>query len=165
MADRYFCMNCNRPVDKAHECPCPILHPTAEELLDDCGESVNLAEKATGLHDVPLGPCPTRELLYQSILEEAQSLVHGDRNATYGFPWEDYARTVGAFKALMGDKKIADMTPEDGMMFMVCVKLSRQINLPKRDNLVDAAGYLECINWSIDTKLRKHEDGNGDTSE
>jgi len=84
---------------------------------------------------------------------EAQRLVHGDRNETYGYPWQDYARTVGAFKALMGDKSISDMTAEDGMLFMVCVKLSRQINLPKRDNLVDAAGYLECINWSVENKI------------
>jgi len=88
---------------------------------------------------------------HKSILVEAEKLVHGDRNATYGPPWEDYARTVGAFIALMGpDKKISEMTPRDGMMFMVCVKLSREINLPKRDNCVDAAGYLECIQWAKD---------------
>ena len=30
-------------------------------------------------------------------------------------------------------------------MFMVCVKLSRQVNKHGRDNLVDAAGYLETL--------------------
>jgi len=88
-----------------------------------------------------------------SILNEAYDLVHGDRNEDYGDPWQDYERTVGAFKALMGEKKISEMTPEDGMMFMVCVKLSRQINAPKRDNLVDAAGYLECIQWSLEQRI------------
>jgi hypothetical protein len=42
------------------------------------------------------------------------------------------------------------MTAEDGILFMVCVKLSRLMhelesgqNLP--DNLIDAAGYLGCL--------------------
>ena len=148
------------------------LHPTAEELQDDCEESCTtktnieaLADKIASergyvkpdinmLEDMPSLGILSGESLRVSILEEAQSLVHGARNKTYGNPWEDYGRTVGAFKALMGDKKISDMTAEDGIMFMVCVKLSRQVNLPKRDNLVDAAGYLECLQWSIDSNLK-----------
>ena len=85
---------------------------------------------------------------HKSILEEAQGLVHGDRNNDYGNPWEDYARTVDIFKVLMGEKKISDMTALDGIMFMVCVKLSREVNAPGRDNLVDLAGYAECYEWS-----------------
>ena len=33
---------------------------------------------------------------------------------------------------------------------MVGVKLSRQINQPKRDNLTDAAGYCETVRMVID---------------
>jgi hypothetical protein len=49
-------------------------------------------------------------------------------------------RTVGTFNALTGHA----LTVEEGALFMVCVKLSREVNMPKRDNLTDAAGYLEC---------------------
>ncbi len=99
--------------------------------------------------DIPMGKCPTKPDILPSILQEAQALVHGARNESYGMPWEDYERTVALFKTMIGDKKIADMSATDGMMFMVCVKLSRQAHSHKRDNLVDACGYLECINWSL----------------
>jgi hypothetical protein len=32
---------------------------------------------------------------------------------------------------------------------MCCVKLSRQTNKPKRDNMVDLAGYAECVQWML----------------
>jgi len=86
----------------------------------------------------------------RSILVEAESLVHGARNGTYGNPKQDYERTVNLFKILMGDKKVTDMTPEDGITFMICVKLSREAFMHKRDNLVDVAGYCECLDWSHD---------------
>jgi hypothetical protein len=33
---------------------------------------------------------------------------------------------------------------------MVCLKLSRQMNKRKRDNLVDAAGYVNCAHMVIE---------------
>ena len=89
---------------------------------------------------------------HESILIEAQQLVHGARNATYGHPLDDYTRTVDSFKGLMGDKKISEMTAEDGIIFMICMKLSREINLPKRDNRVDISGYAECLDWTHDER-------------
>lgn len=76
-----------------------------------------------------------------TVLEEAQELVYGARGANYGHPYDDYRRTVDAFRALTG----LELTPEQGAMFMVCVKLSRESHRPKRDNRVDGAGYLACL--------------------
>lgn len=76
----------------------------------------------------------------QTILQEAQSLVYGDRNNSYGHPADDYGRTVQAFNALTG----RDLTTEEGVLFMMCVKLSRQAFKHSRDNLVDLAGYAAC---------------------
>lgn len=88
---------------------------------------------------------------HESILLEAQRLVHGDRNAAYGHPLDDYSRTVGAFNALTGHK----LTAVEGALFMVCVKLSREVHKPKRDNTVDGAGYLECMAWMRDEMKRR----------
>ena len=76
-----------------------------------------------------------------SVLTEAHGLVHGDRNEAYDHPYSDYARTVAIFEAWTGIK----LTPAEGVQFMVCVKLSRMAHKRKRDNYVDAGGYLECL--------------------
>lgn len=77
----------------------------------------------------------------ESILQEAERLTGGDRREAYGHPADDYARVVGAFNALTGH----ELTPSEGIMFMVCVKLAREAHKPKRDNRTDAAGYLNCL--------------------
>ena len=93
----------------------------------------------------------------QSILTEAQGLVHGDRNADYGHPLDDFSRTAAIWTALLGGKLKdgAHIEPEDVGLCMVGVKLSRQINQPKRDNLTDAAGYCETVRMVIDEKARR----------
>lgn len=87
----------------------------------------------------------------ETILQEAQRLVHGDRGSDYGHPLDDFTRTVGAFNALTGH----NLTPEEGTMFMMCVKLSREANRHKRDNLVDAAGYADCTQQIHEERERR----------
>lgn len=77
----------------------------------------------------------------ESILQEAHRLTHGDRGAAYGLPHEDYGRVAQMFNALMAPKLKAPLTAHDMALAMCCVKLSRQVNSPKRDNMVDLAGY------------------------
>lgn len=78
----------------------------------------------------------------ESVLLEAERLVNGDRAKAYGPIRVDYARTVALFKLLSG----LDLTPEQGVLFMVCVKLSRSANAFKRDNFVDLCGYASKLN-------------------
>lgn len=80
---------------------------------------------------------PIRE---ESVLEEAQRLVHGDRGAAYGHPLDDFGRTGRMWGAILG---IPDVPPEAVALCMVAVKLSREVNHPKRDNRVDGPGYWE----------------------
>lgn len=91
----------------------------------------------------------------QSVLVEAQGLVHGDRNDDYGHPLDDWTRTANTFSALMAHKLKESLTAEDALLFMVCVKASREVNRPKRDNRVDGAGYFECIDWVVDERARR----------
>lgn len=84
----------------------------------------------------------------ESLLAEAERLTRSDRQSTYGHPEHDYSRVVGAFNALTGHQ----LTTEQGILFMVCVKLAREAFLPKRDNRVDAAGYLNCLQMVHDRR-------------
>jgi len=83
----------------------------------------------------------------ESILEEAQRLVHGERGAAYGHPLDDMSRTAGMLTHLLADKLQpgVSLNARDVSMMMVCVKLSRERNKPKRDNRADGAGYFETM--------------------
>lgn len=92
---------------------------------------------------------------HKSVLVEAEGLVHGARNTDYGHPLDDFSRTAAMVSGMLAHKLTAPLTAEEIGLIMVCVKLSRQINRPKRDNLVDAAGYAETVQWCIDERERR----------
>ena len=76
-----------------------------------------------------------------TILAEAERLVHGDRQADYSHPFDDYTRTGRMWGAILG---IPDIDPRICTLMMAAVKISRECHKPKRDNRVDGAGYFEC---------------------
>lgn len=91
----------------------------------------------------------------ETILQEAQRLVHGDRGAAYGHPIEDYTRTGRMWAAILDGwlrkqpgfedmPPVPDVDPRIGTLMMAAVKISREVNAPKRDNRTDLAGYAEC---------------------
>lgn len=83
----------------------------------------------------------------ETILQEAQRLVHGDRGADYGHPIEDFTRTGRIWGAVLGLDR--DVTPNEVALCMVGVKMSREVNAPKRDNRVDGAGYMETLDMVV----------------
>ncbi|TAL44619.1 MAG: hypothetical protein EPN91_04085 [Salinibacterium sp.] len=78
----------------------------------------------------------------ETILQEAQRLVMGARQASYGHPADDFARTGRMWGAILG---IPDVTPELVGLCMAAVKISREVNAHKRDNLTDLAGYSQTV--------------------
>lgn len=94
-----------------------------------------------------------------SILEKALEATRNSRSPQYAHPilnfartalfWQNYLTMVGVI--LPGGKP---MTPEHVAQMMVQFKIARDINLPLEDNLVDEAGYTDCVD-RIDKALRK----------
>ena len=84
----------------------------------------------------------------ESILDEAKRLVCGDRQASYGPPDQDFARTAGMINSLFRDylKKGCEFKPKDVASIMILIKLSRNRHQNKRDNPVDITGYAHCLN-------------------
>ena len=75
------------------------------------------------------------------VLMEANSLVHGDRNDDYGHPLDDFTRIAKMWSAILN----VDVSAQQVGLCMCALKISRECNKPKRDNLVDLAGYAETI--------------------
>lgn len=84
----------------------------------------------------------------ESILEEAQRLVHGDRGEAYGHPLDDFSKTAKIWEAVLG----CEVSPEQVALCMIGVKMSRQVNKPKRDNVVDMAGYAETLQMVVERR-------------
>lgn len=76
------------------------------------------------------------------ILIEALNLTSGDRNNSYGPATQDFTRIAVMWTALFGHY----FTPKDVAMAMICLKLSRESWMGKRDNWTDIAGYARLGN-------------------
>lgn len=76
---------------------------------------------------------------------EADALVNGDRQDDYGSPAQNYADIALVWTGLLGKKLNAPMTAADAATMMVGLKLARQMNRHKHDNIVDAHGYLMVL--------------------
>jgi hypothetical protein len=85
----------------------------------------------------------------ESMVDEARRVVLGERNESYGDPRDDYLKTAKIWSGLLAHKLKADISPEEAMLLMVGLKLSREVHRHKRDNIVDAHGYLLCYEWAI----------------
>ncbi len=85
----------------------------------------------------------------ESILSEAERLTGIDRQADYGPPDKDFIRTAGMWTAMLQHKLAAGEKFEawEVAQMMICVKLSRLQHSHKRDSVVDAAGYSNCMDY------------------
>lgn len=97
----------------------------------------------------------TLEPVDETVLEEAQRLIYGSRNEDYGHPLDDFARTGRIWGAILG---IDDVAPELVGLCMAGVKISREVNRPKRDNRVDGPGYFGCVQMIHEERTRRESE-------
>lgn len=85
------------------------------------------------------------ELAAVSILAEADAVAGRDRSRDYGHPYDNHQRIAAIWNVQLGPKLSAPIEPREVALMMIGLKLAREINTPKRDNLVDMAGYVKCV--------------------
>ena len=88
------------------------------------------------------------------VLVEALDTINGERQDVYGSPEDSFALIAEYWNTFLRSTKsqrtnvrsehfcIADLTPSDVAMMMTLFKIAREANQHKRDNCVDAVGYL-----------------------
>ncbi len=79
-----------------------------------------------------------------TLLEEAQSIIKGERQESYGKALESFTR-IGK---LWGDLLGIEISPEMVALCLIQLKVSRAVSSPlHRDSWVDIAGYAGC--WEL----------------
>lgn len=82
-----------------------------------------------------------------NYLKEADSIIFGDREQTYGSPSKNINNIANQWRLYLIQKYGVDvpLSAEDVCWMMVDLKKTRQMNASKDDNMVDAAGYIGLI--------------------
>lgn len=78
-----------------------------------------------------------------SILEEAEHLIHGDRQRDYGSARESFSRIADFWTTYLGPNLVRHLTPLNVAQMMVLLKVSRSVTSSKRDTFVDQAAYSD----------------------
>ncbi len=82
-----------------------------------------------------------------SVLRDAEELVHGDRQKSYGHPRDDFAKTACMITGILLPKLKdgATVNADEVALIMIAVKMSRLAHSWKRDSAVDICGYAATM--------------------
>lgn len=92
---------------------------------------------------------------HENILREAESIIYGDREQTYGKPFKNLTCIAQFWTAYLDNRQNSDkpLGATDVAAMMALLKIARLANSPDhRDSLIDGCGYLALIE-------RCHQDG------
>lgn len=90
----------------------------------------------------------------KTVIQEAQNIIYEDREKTYGHPTKNINNIAEQWTLYLQQKYnngednnafSISISAEDVCWMMVDLKKARQMNSGKRDNLVDAIGYIGLI--------------------
>jgi hypothetical protein len=84
----------------------------------------------------------------ETILEEANRIVNGDRRKAYGSPTKNLGRTAKIWSGILD----VDITPEQVALCMIGLKVAREVHKSGRDNACDILGYTLCLDNIIKEK-------------
>ena len=93
----------------------------------------------------------------KTICQEADELTHGQRQKDYGHAADNFLKTARLWTAYLENRELLLRKLEwfDIPRMMILFKVDRQTNRPKRDNLVDAAGYAQTEQMALEEFERR----------
>lgn len=87
-----------------------------------------------------------------AVLNEAAGLISRDRNLSYDEPESNFRRIAAYWNLYLTDHLLRPIQPHQVAMILGLVKVAREQHAPKRDNLVDLAGYAACYQEVIEAQ-------------
>lgn len=81
----------------------------------------------------------------ESVLDVALRVAGHSRSRDYGHPLENHERIASLWNAFISGKSEKFLSAEDVAYMMILMKIARQQNTHKDDNLIDIGGYVRCI--------------------
>ena len=80
----------------------------------------------------------------ETVLSEANRIIYGDREQTYGSPSKNLLRIAEMWNAYLGEE--SGLTAQDVCVMMILLKSARLANTPgHRDSIVDICGYAALM--------------------
>lgn len=93
-----------------------------------------------------------------NVLEEANEIIHGDRNKDYGHPYDNHSTTATMWAAYLSriNGRPVKVSAQDVCILNILQKTSRGANMMTRDTQVDIAGYAGNIEMIHDEQIRRN---------
>jgi len=134
------------------ECNCDecraVKTPVAEEI-DTFRDVMQRRRELKAVEKVAVGVGPPIYRRGETLFADAAKAINGDRQTAYGDPEDSFENiSIRWSQYLCGKKYIAGrvrLTAADVAFMMADFKMARECGQGKRDNLVDAAGYLGIL--------------------
>jgi hypothetical protein len=105
-----------------------------------------VAQQTTGIfQDPPFATAPMPVPTRGSVLDEAKTIINGERQNVYGNPEDSFEVIAEMWNAYIKGKfpnVELQLNAKDTALMMVLFKIARETHQGKRDNLIDAAGYI-----------------------
>ena len=90
----------------------------------------------------------------RNILLEANEIAGENRQRDYGHPLTNHERIAAMWNIQLGPKLSKPIEPREVALMMIALKLAREVNTPLRDNALDIAGYVRCIDMIDEKQVR-----------
>lgn len=136
------------PRQTAPDGPCAVSNTGVRlQRFDDGSMAVQLTESKAAMHFNPQQARAIMDFVRifddrkrpVTVLTEAESIVHGDREKTHGEP----SKNLEAIAAMWGPIFGTSVTPQQVCLAMIALKVARAVNSPShRDHWTDIVGYV-----------------------
>ncbi len=77
----------------------------------------------------------------KNLLQEANDLIYGQRESDYGSVTTNFNNIAQGWSVILG----VTVTPTQVGLAMAWLKTCREVNKSQRDNILDIAGYMGCL--------------------